>query len=353
MNINSDLTSKITQIFSNGRFEYYPEIYAYNDFELQYNYDIIKTALSNLIKIYDTQLNLYEKFRQKGFRFFSYAQIIFMHKIINNQKKCELIPYIRIGLLKGPVSLFREIPITENLNKEVLEISYKLYSDIKNIDNCSIIKKSKYDVVLSSSAASYLIHEIFGHLLEEDESHKLLSMIKENKNLLDNNFTLRDDPYYNQSIHFGSFDDSGKKYKDTTIIENGMIKGYINNKRRNNPNNPCLDRMTNLILSYHGNFEKPNLKKFLYIDYVYHGYINYLSGEFHLFSTFGKIIQDGKECKQFKNLIISGTFNELFNRIKIYDNKVNYSLGHCIKKNQMIIVGMASPSLYIKNISVR
>lgn len=352
MSNNSEITLKLSKIFSNGQTHYSPEVYNYNSGKETLDFSILDKTLLDLNKTTKVQNELFKYFKKNGYNFFSYLEILYSHKRIENTLKNEVIPYLRIGLSKKEITLFKELTITPNLTTEITNTSLQLFKDIKSIKVHQKIKEGNYDIVFSSSSSAYLIHEIFGHLLEKDESHHLFKFINIGDQILNNTFTLKDDPFYKKEIHFGNFDDSGKKYQTTTLIDKGILKQCICTKRSSNLSEPSLNRMTNLVLNGNKTVNFENIEDFLYIDYVYHGYIDYISGEFHLFASLGKVKENGHE-EVYNNLTVSGYIKDLINNIDIYDTKVSYSLGNCIKKNQILLVGMAAPSLYIKNLQVR
>lgn len=94
--------------------------------------------------------------------------------------------------------------------------------------NAKSLDHGKYAVVLDSMAASVMIDKIAGLALGSNIQTGLSPFIdKIGENIAIKQFTLYDDATYPGGIQSKRFDDEGTPTQKTTIIENGILKGYL------------------------------------------------------------------------------------------------------------------------------
>src|SRR5687767_12925304 len=119
-------------------------------------------------------------------------------------------------------------------------------------------------VVLGPAESAVLLHEAVGHGLEADFNYKKLSNYsgRVGQKVASDQCTVIDEGLFTNMRGTINIDDEGNAPQSTTLIENGILKGYMNdrisakqlgvkpsgNGRRQAYNHPPMPRMTNTYL---------------------------------------------------------------------------------------------------------
>ena len=229
------------------------------------------------------------------------------------------------------------------------------------------------DVVLGPGWPGVLLHEAIGHGLEGDFNRKGTSafsgMIGER--VAAKGVTIVDDgtlPGLRGSI---SIDDEGTASGRTVLIEDGILKGYMQdrlnarlmgvaqtgNGRRESFAHAPMPRMTNTFM-LGGNTPAgeiiTNLKDGIYAPNFGGGQVDITSGKFVFQCTEAYRVRNGKIEEPLKGATLIGDGPTVLTQIKHIgdDMALDPGIGVCGKAGQGIPVGVGQPTLYLENITV-
>jgi len=228
-------------------------------------------------------------------------------------------------------------------------------------------------VVLGAGWPGVLLHEAVGHGLEGDFNRKgssafanrigekvasPLCTIVDNGTLLSRRGSL-------------SIDDEGTPTQNTVLIENGILKGYLQDKlngglmgqgstgngRRQSYRHLPIPRMTNTyMLAGESDPEEiiASVKKGLYAKSLGGGSVDITSGKFVFSTTEAYLIENGKVTRPVKGATLIGNGPEVMQRVTMVGNdlELDDGVGTCGKAGQSVPVGVGQPTLQISEITV-
>src|SRR6185436_16246567 len=171
----------------------------------------------------------------------------------------------------------------------------------------------KFEVVLGPGWPGILLHEAVGHGLESDFNRKQTSAFSGliGQQVTSELCTVVDDGAIPNRRGSLNIDDEGHPTGRTVLIENGILRGYMNdyinaglmksertgNGRRQSYKHPPLPRMTNTFMLA-GNDTREDIirsvKKGLYAVQFGGGQVDITSGEFAFSASEAYLIEDGK-----------------------------------------------------------
>ena len=229
------------------------------------------------------------------------------------------------------------------------------------------------DVVLGPGYPGILLHEAIGHGLEGDFNRKKTSAFSNlmGERIADESVTVVDDGTIDSRRGSLSIDDEGTPTNCTTLIENGILTGYMQdrlnsrlmgvnptgNGRRESYAHAPMPRMTNTYM-LSGNFEHEELikstKKGIYATQFSGGQVDITSGKFVFSASEAYEIINGKIGKPLKGATLIGNGPEILKEVTMVGNnlKLDNGIGTCGKEGQMVPVGVGQPSLKIKKLTV-
>ncbi|HHL42957.1 MAG TPA: metalloprotease TldD [Hellea balneolensis] len=229
------------------------------------------------------------------------------------------------------------------------------------------------DVVLGPGWPGVLLHEAIGHGLEGDFNRKGTSAFAGmmGERVAAPGVTIVDDgsiPGRRGSI---TFDDEGTPSGRTTLIEDGILKGFLQdrlnarlmgkkptgNGRRENFAHAPMPRMTNtFMLSGQDNPKDiiANLKDGVYATNFGGGQVDITSGKFVFQCTEAYRVRNGKIEEPLKGATLIGDGPTVLTQIRHIgnDSALDPGIGVCGKAGQSIPVGVGQPTLYIENLTV-
>ncbi|NQU16762.1 MAG: TldD/PmbA family protein [Candidatus Saganbacteria bacterium] len=225
-------------------------------------------------------------------------------------------------------------------------------------------------VVLHSTAGGTMVHEACGHALEADFIYKGTSIYGNNigKKVASDLVTVIDDGTIPGKYGTYNFDDEGTPGQKTTLIENGILKGFMSDKynakllgikqsgngRRESYHNKPIPRMTNTIIAP-GKTDPDeivaSIKNGLLVKHMGGGEVNVTNGDFVFDVTEGYIIEDGKVKHPVRGAIITGNGPKVLQIIDMVGTDLGYQTGVCGKYDHAP-VGDAQPTIRIPEIVV-
>ena len=229
------------------------------------------------------------------------------------------------------------------------------------------------DVVLGPGYPGILLHEAIGHGLEGDFNRKKTSAFSNlmGEKIADENVTVVDDGTIDSRRGSLSIDDEGTPTSCTTLIENGILTGYIQdrlnsrlmgvnptgNGRRESYAHAPMPRMTNTyMLSGNKSPEEiiKSVKNGLYAVDFGGGQVDITNGKFVFTCTEAYKIKDGKVDQPVKGATLIGSGPEVLQRVKLVgnDSKMDTGTGTCGKDGQSVPVGVGQPTMLVNNLTV-
>jgi TldD protein len=228
-------------------------------------------------------------------------------------------------------------------------------------------------VVLGPGWPGVLLHEAVGHGLEGDFNRKGTSAFSNRigEQVASSLCTIVDDGTLLDRRGSLSIDDEGVPAQCTTLIENGILKGYMQDKmnarltgthstsngRRESFAHLPMPRMTNTYM-LPGESEPEEIirsvKKGLYAVNFGGGQVDITSGRFVFSLSEAYLIEDGKITAPVKGATLIGSGPEVMGRISMVGNdlELDQGVGVCGKEGQSVPVGVGQPSLKIDEITV-
>ncbi|MBV1906775.1 MAG: metalloprotease TldD [Pseudomonadales bacterium] len=228
-------------------------------------------------------------------------------------------------------------------------------------------------VVLGAGWPGVLLHEAVGHGLEGDFNRKGSSAFsgKMGEQVASSLCTVVDNGTMENRRGSLSVDDEGEPTQCTTLIENGILTGYLfdklnarlmnvastGNGRRESYAHLPMPRMTNTyMLAGESDQEEiiASVDKGLYAVNFGGGQVDITSGQFVFSATEAYLIENGKVTAPVKGATIIGNGPEVMTRISMVGNdlKLDQGVGVCGKDGQSVPVGVGQPTLKIDEVVV-
>jgi TldD protein len=227
--------------------------------------------------------------------------------------------------------------------------------------------------VLGPGWPGVLLHEAVGHGLEGDFNRKGTSAFSNRigEQVASSLCTVVDDGTLPDRRGSLSIDDEGVAAECTTLIENGILKAYMQDKmnarlmgtrstsngRRESFAHLPMPRMTNTyMLPGESDPEEiiRSVKKGLYAVNFGGGQVDITSGRFVFSLSEAYLIEDGKITAPVKGATLIGSGPEVMGKISMVGNdlELDQGVGVCGKEGQSLPVGVGQPSLKIDEITV-
>ncbi|WPD74595.1 metalloprotease TldD [Dickeya fangzhongdai] len=230
-----------------------------------------------------------------------------------------------------------------------------------------------YSVVLGAGAPGILLHEAIGHGLEGDFNRKGSSAFSHllGERVAAKGITVVDDGTLADRCGSLHVDDEGTPTQQTTLIEDGILRGYLQdslnarlmnapltgNARRASYASLPLPRMTNTYMlagQYPAEEIIASVKNGLYAVSFGSGQVDISSGNY-VFSTLeAYLIENGRITRPVKGATLIGHGPEALLHVSMVGNNPALDDGNavCIKDGQMLPVGVGQPTLRIDNMTV-
>ncbi|EGQ7931531.1 metalloprotease TldD [Vibrio vulnificus] len=228
-------------------------------------------------------------------------------------------------------------------------------------------------VVLGSGWPGVLLHEAVGHGLEGDFNRKGSSVFsgKVGQQVTSSLCTIVDDGTLKDLRGSLNVDDEGVNGQYNTLIENGVLKGYMQDKlnarlmgvnptgngRRESYAHLPMPRMTNtyMLPGQHTPEEIiSTVKRGLYAPNFGGGQVDITSGKFVFSTSEAYLIEDGKITRPVKGATLIGSGIEAMQQVSMVGNdlSIDRGVGVCGKAGQSIPVGVGQPTLKLDSITV-
>ena len=228
-------------------------------------------------------------------------------------------------------------------------------------------------VVLASGWPGVLLHEAVGHGLEGDFNRKGSSAFsgRMGEMVASPLCTVVDDGTLQDLRGSLTVDDEGVPTENTTLIENGKLTGYMQDKqnarlmgtkstgngRRESYAHLPMPRMTNtyMLPGQHKPEEViSSVENGIYAVNFGGGQVDITSGKFVFSSSEAYLIENGKVTQPVKGATLIGNGPEVMGRISMVadDLELDTGVGNCGKEGQSVPVGVGQPTLKIEGLTV-
>lgn len=228
-------------------------------------------------------------------------------------------------------------------------------------------------VVLGPGWPGVLLHEAVGHGLEGDFNRKGSSAFsgRLGERVAAPGVTVVDDGTLQERRGSLSVDDEGHPTQRTVLIEDGILKGYMQdalnarlmgvaatgNGRRESYAHIPMPRMTN---TYMLNGDKDpeeiirSVDKGLFAKNFGGGQVDIVSGKFVFSAAEAYLIENGRITHPVKGATLIGNGPDALTRVKLIGNdmRLDPGVGTCGKEGQSVPVGVGQPTLRIDGLTV-
>ena len=228
-------------------------------------------------------------------------------------------------------------------------------------------------VVLGPGWPGVLLHEAIGHGFEGDFNRKGTSAFagRLGEKVASELCTVVDDGTLPNRRGSLSIDDEGVPGECTVLVENGVLKGYMQDKlnarlmgmrstgngRRESFAHLPMPRMTNTYMrpgrSDPGEIIA-SVQRGLYAVNFGGGQVDITNGKFVFSASEAYLIEDGKVTRPVKGATLVGSGPEVLTRVSMVGNdlKLDEGVGVCGKEGQSVPVGVGQPTLKIDGMTV-
>jgi TldD protein len=228
-------------------------------------------------------------------------------------------------------------------------------------------------VVLGPGWPGVLLHEAIGHGLEGDFNRKGTSAFsgRIGELVASEECTVVDDGTLGSRRGSLNVDDEGTPTQCTTLIENGVLRAYLQDKlnarlmgvpptgngRRESFAHMTLPRMTNTYMLA-GKHDPQDIirsvKKGLYCHNFGGGQVDITSGKFVFSASEAYLIEDGKLGSPVRGATLIGNGPDVLRRVSMvgHDLKLDEGVGTCGKEGQDVPVGVGQPTLRVDGLTV-
>lgn len=228
-------------------------------------------------------------------------------------------------------------------------------------------------VVLGPGWPGVLIHEAVGHGLEGDFNRKGTSVFsgRVGERVASPLCTVVDDGSIPNRRGSLNVDDEGTPTQRTVLIENGILKGYLQDKRnarlsgvkstgngrRESYAHTPMPRMTNtFMLAGTSSPEEiiASVKRGIYAVNFGGGQVDITSGKFVFSASEAYLIENGKIIAPVKGATLIGNGPEVLKQVSMVGNdlKLDSGIGVCGKEGQSVPVGVGQPTLKLDGLTV-
>ncbi|CAN5277506.1 metalloprotease TldD [soil metagenome] len=228
-------------------------------------------------------------------------------------------------------------------------------------------------VVLGPGWPGVLLHEAIGHGLEGDFNRKGSSAFTNRigERVASPGCTVVDDGTLVGRRGSLNIDDEGTPTECTVLIENGILKGYMQDKlnarlmgvkstgngRRESYSHLPMPRMTNTYMlpgQYNPAEIIASVEKGIYAVNFGGGQVDITSGKFVFTASEAYLIENGKITRPVKGATLIGNGPDILTHVSMVGNdlQLDSGVGVCGKEGQSVPVGVGQPTLKIDNLTV-
>ena len=249
--------------------------------------------------------------------------------------------------------------ITFNVSSLAAEIAKKALAKL----GAKSVPSGKYNIVLDREVVCDILNAFAG-VFSADAVQKGFSLLgdKLDTKIANDHITLRDDAFVKGSITQTAFDSEGVSTKNTALIENGILKSFLHNRKT--AKKAGTESTGNGFRGYKGSLSVgtknfylvpgntsfdailTDMKDGLYITEVsgLHAGTNFVSGDFSLLGE-GFVVESGKLTKPVEQITIADNFYSLLQKIQIAGDELLF-------QSPSGAGATGAPHIYVTDISI-
>ncbi|AKG92043.1 putative Zn-dependent protease [Geoglobus ahangari] len=231
------------------------------------------------------------------------------------------------------------------------------------LSNASSPPSGEMNVIMNSSLTGVFIHEAFGHAVEGDHVLQNATILKDRVGevVAAEDVNVYDDPTL-EEFGFFPFDDEGYRAEKKTIIENGVLKGFLNSRetakklggRAGNARSDGLEvpivRMSNTYIAP-GDHSLDELLEMAGEGVILYGSrggeTNPATGYFHFNAQYGFRIENGEIGEMVRDVSLSGHTLRILREIRL-GREISFDPGFCGKAGQLVPVSDGGPFALVR-----
>ena len=310
-----------------------------------------------------------------------YLELLIERIFVNNEgcKLRQVIPRTRVFVV--PIAKEGSVVDYDYFVKSG-EIGFEIFDSIENGILDQVVKNSlemlkaelppagRNTIILDPQMAGLIAHESFGHGLEADQILRDRSYLKQhlNKQVASEICTIYDTPSIEKKLGSYFFDDEGIKAGHNVLVENGILKNFIydrraaselkatpqGNGRRESFAHPVNVRMSNTYFGS-GDYKLEEMiseiKDGVMLVHGFFGMEDPLGGGMQCTSKKGYLIKNGEKTKILKATALSGDVLEMLKNIDaVSKDALKLDGGTCGKGSEdMVPVTSGGSYLRAKN----
>ncbi|CAJ35870.1 TldD/PmbA family protein [Methanocella arvoryzae] len=245
-----------------------------------------------------------------------------------------------------------------------VELAREAVDEVYALLSAKPAPSGKFDVICDPELAGVFIHEAVGHASEADTVLDGDSCLEGRigQQIGSELVTVKDDPTLLKYGYY-PYDSEGVPSHSKTLIENGVMKAYLNsretaaklggapgNARAGGLARPVV-RMSNTFID-NGELSKDEVFEGvngIYLKGSRGGQVNTGEGVFQFNAVMGYLLKDGKIGDCIRDVSLSGNTLKTLNNIVRVGNDLDFHSGRCGKAGQGVPVGDGSPHILIKD----
>ncbi len=266
---------------------------------------------------------------------------------------------------RGSLAFFDDAVIRTAVDKALGEAQGKL--------SAAAAPAGLMPVVLGSGWAGVILHEAVGHGLEGDFNRKKVSAFsgRIGERVAAKGVTVTDAGNIDGRRGSLSVDDEGTPVQATTLIEDGILVGYMQdivnaklmrakptgNGRRESYAHPPMPRMTNTFMAAGDRTAEEvinSVKDGLYAEDFGGGQVDITNGNFVFSISKARRIKNGKLAEVVKGATIIGNGPAIMPKVSMVgsDFAPDPGIGTCGKNGQWVPVGVGQPTIKVDELTV-
>jgi len=307
-----------------------------------------------------------------------YLELLIERIFVNNEgcKLRQVIPRTRVFVI--PIAKEGSV-VDYDIFIKSGEIGFEVFDSLENGVLDQVVKNSlemleaklppsgRNTIILDPKMAGLIAHESFGHGLEADQVLRGRSYLKQHlhKQVASEISTIYDTPSLDKKLGSYFFDDEGIKAGHNILVENGILKNFIydrrtasefnatpqGNGRRESFAHPVNVRMSNTYFGS-GDYELEEMiseiKDGVMLVHGYFGMEDPLGGGMQCTSKKGYLIENGERTKILKAIALSGDVLEMLKNIDAVSKDALKLDGGTCGKGSEDLVPVTSGGSYIR-----
>ncbi|SHG36506.1 TldD/PmbA family protein [Ornithinibacillus halophilus] len=237
--------------------------------------------------------------------------------------------------------------------------------------NADPAPSGKFPVIIDNEFGGVIFHEACGHGLEASSVAKNNSVFanRVGEKVASDLVTYIDDGTLPNEWGSLNIDDEGEKTRKNTLIENGILKGYMIDKfnarrmnaestgsgRRESYKFAPTSRMTNTYIAPGKSTPEEiiaNTEHGIYAKYMGGGSVNTATGDYNFAINEAYLVKNGKIDKPLRGATLVGNGAKTIQKIDMVGNNLGHGAGMCGASSGSLPVNVGQPMVRVSEITV-